>query len=211
MAGGVIGAAWVQAIPTWAIAVAGIYGLSTWQRQQRGERHLKHAEKALAAGAEAFASVRAVRTRLIEIPVEESHDAAKRRAATLGVVNRRFERAWASWRRFQEHYLLAGLFSAQNASRPDLSREVADCLYNLQNHAEQVFTDWGDDRDLARREEIIKERMAFYGVTNPLGGLDPIEGRLQKAEAALQAELRPILNQPSPWSKVATAAKRRLG
>ena len=214
MAGGVIHAAWVQAVPVWLAAGAGIYGLSTWRRQWRGQRQLEHAEKALAAGAEAFASVRAVRTRLSQIPAEDLHNFAKRRAATLEITNKRLERAWSAWRRFQEHYVLAGLFSAQGASRPNVSREVADCLYDLQDHAEVVFTELGDSSDPAYGGEVVSARKAFYGVTTPPGGLDPIEERLRKAEAALEAELKPVLNPPSGWARLVSrlqALRSRLG
>lgn len=200
MAGGVIHAAWVQAAPVWLAAGAAIYGLSTWRRQLRGQRQLEHAEKALAAGPEAFGAIRAMRNRLSSIPPEQADDRAKRRAALLSLMNNRLATAWAAWRRLNEHYALAGLYAGPDPSRPNVSRVVADCLYDLQDHAEVFFTDWGDNDNPAYRQEIAEARKGFYGVTTPLGGSDPIEERLQAAEAALEAELRPILNPQSGWA-----------
>ena len=45
----------------------------------------------------------------------------------------------------------------------------------------------------------MKSRNAFYGVTTPPGGVDPIEQRLQTAEAALEAELRHVLTPGPRW------------
>ena len=199
MAGGVLGAAWIQATPVWVAAGAAIYGLSTWRRQLSGQRRLRHAEKALATGAEAFAVIRAVRSRLMDILAENAGDPGARRAARLKIMDTRFASAWTAWRRFQKHYILSSLFTRPDVSRTSVAVEMWGCLFDLQDHAERVFTDWGDFPDAVSRDEWIKSRSAFYGVTTPPGGVDPIEQRLRTAEAALETELRHVLTPGPSW------------
>ena len=208
MAGGVLGAAWIQATPVWVAAGAAIYGLSTWRRQLSGQRRLRHAEKALAAGGEAFAVIRAVRSRLIDIPRENAGDPVASRAARIKIIDARLKRAWTAWRRFQKHYILSSLFSQPDASRTSVAKEVWACLFDLQDHAESVFTDWGDFPDAVSRDEWMRSRNGFFGVTTPPGGVDPIEQRLQKAEAALEAELRPVLTPGPGWCRFRIGERR---
>lgn len=68
----------------WTAAGAGIYGLSSWHRQRRGERLLKYAERALGSGQEAFMLIRQVRSQMISIPEEEASNPVRRKAFIRG-------------------------------------------------------------------------------------------------------------------------------
>jgi len=199
MAGGVIHAAWVQAIPVWVAAGAAIFGLSTWRKQQRGQRQLEHAEKALAAGREAVALVRVARGGLVQIPPEKAGGLETRRAAVRDIISERLDRAWNAWRRFQEHYELVKLFALADAGRLNVSKEIADCLSDLSGSARLMF--WLEDQqpeNLAERQQLADFRAEFFGSRDPQTP-DPVEQRLCRAEAALDVELRPIL-RPASWT-----------
>ena len=204
MAGGVITAAWIQAAPVWVGGAVAVYGLSTWRRQLRGQRQLEHAEKALAIGAETFAAVRAVRSRYQKLPSSTPNDAFARREATLTLINRRFEQAWDVFHRFQGHYALAWHYTLSNESELYVSKEVAYCLFTLQNLAEEIFTDWGDSNDPVYASALVAARLSFYG--HPVQGhVDEIEGRLTTAEGALALQLNIVLKPASSSKRVKRA------
>jgi len=205
MAGGVIFAAWVQAAPIWVTAGAALVGLNAWRQQLRGQRQLEHAEKALAAGQEAFVIIRAVRGRFSKFAIEDTSDHAKQQAAYESMIAQRLDRAWDAWRKFADHYLLASLFTKTSSEHINVASALANCLSDLAGHAEMVFLysryTHDDPRDDSLRESLIGFRRSFYG--DPQSGLlDAIETRLCEAEKALDAELRPILTPPTLWERV---------
>ena len=139
MAGGVITAAWVQAAPIWATAIVAGLGLNTWRQQLRGERQLKHAEKALAAGQEVFVLMRAIRGHFSKYDPEDMTDESKKEAAYKKMISERFERAWTAWRKFADHYFLVRLFGTPNSARADIAKELESCLSDLMYNAEMMF------------------------------------------------------------------------
>jgi hypothetical protein len=68
----VIWAAPIQAAPIACAAVAGFEGLTTWRKQLREGRRVKHAEKALAAAGWMSAAIRAARSAHSQISEAES-------------------------------------------------------------------------------------------------------------------------------------------
>lgn len=192
-----IWAAIIQAVPVVGAAVVGFSGLNTWRKQLREGRQVKHAEKALAAAGQMFPSIRAARSPLSQFSEEEYDNHSKLYAAKRRIAAERLNLAWGAWQKFQEHYALAGLFTDPHKSRLDIAHEVSDCIFILQDHAETILELEEEDNEAAR-QDLIKARKALYG--RPLES-DPIEKRLCEAEAALQAELRPILLPKAGWLK----------
>jgi hypothetical protein len=204
-----IWAALIQALPVICAAYVGYRSLNTWQKQLREDRHVEHVEKALAAASEMFPAIRAARSPRSQISEEDYADDKRRILASQRIRVDRLTRAWDAWRRFQDHYGLARLFTDPAKPQLDVGSEVADCIYALQGHLDLVFywyDQWFDFKeDTAAHREAMRELAAFYGKPFPdrsfagqPASLDSIEERLRIAENALQAELRPILLL-KPW------------
>jgi hypothetical protein len=191
----VIWAAAIQAAPIACAAVAGFVGLTTWRKQLREGRQVKHAEKALAAAGRMFAAIRAARSAHSQISESESADRTKQALALRRITEERLNHAWNAWWRFQERYALARLFADPAKQQLDVADEVADCIQTLQYHAKMMWLYDDDDRELR-----VKERAAFYGnLLQPEP--DDIEERLRKAEKALRSELGPILLPTHRWGR----------
>src|SRR5579872_5040586 len=177
-----IWAAIIQAIPIAGAALVGWRGLSTWRTQLREGRQVELSERALAAAAQMFLAIRAVRSRRTTLSDEEL--AASLEAAVRRDIDERLNRAWTAFLSFQERYVLAGLYRRE-ARKVDVASDVGTCLYDLTEHAKMMWA----SQDAGERALRVKERTAFYGTPSS----DPIEDRLQAAEQALRDELRPIL------------------
>jgi hypothetical protein len=211
LSGGVIHAAWVQAAPVWAAAIAAAVSLNQWQKQRRGERLLEHAEKALGSGREALRMIRAIRIRLVSIPQEEAGDTNRRRQYLRKKTEESIARAWDSWRIFQQNYSSARMFRPDHELETDVAGEFFDTLFDLQTTFEQIvqYEEGYFPDDLASRDELVALRKRFLGT--PLADSpDEIGKRLAAAEDALEAELKPILQPRSARTKIRAFAARLL-
>ena len=212
MAGGVITAAWVQSVPVWIAAGAGIYGLTSWREQRRGERLLKHAEKALGTGRETVMLVRAIRSKMYSIPEEEASDPVRRRAFKLQLTSEAVERAQTSWVQFNRHYSSARMFTAVSDTAPYPPEEIYRCMVDLWVTYRNIddLESYGDEAHF--RDEIVEARQRFLGRTLP-GKPDVIGDRLAQAEKVMERELEVILRPPTGLmtiSKLMIATKSRV-
>lgn len=202
MAGGVMMAAWIQAVPVWVAAGVGIYGLTTWRRQLRGERHLEHAELALASARQTITLIRDARSRFSP-RTERFPTPDARLYASRQNIGDRLERAWAAWRDFQSHYVLASMFAKPAKDRMDVATELADCLRKLSIHAEVMFIyDW-DKADVPNQTGAAGRHAGeFYAPLEP----DQIELRLRDAQRLLSEQLEPVIRAPTLQQRLHHAA-----
>ena len=205
MAGGVMTAAWIQAVPVWTASLIAVVGLTGWRRQRRGERLLKHAEKALGAGRETVMLVRAIRSRMYSMPKEEADDLQRRRKFKLEMTFQAVERARISCVRFNKYYSAAWMFKSvtENAIYPP--SEVYECMTELWTAYMNIhdLEEFGDNERF--RDELVKARDRFFGRSRA-DQRDEIGDQLSNAEREMEKELKLILLPVGPLD----AAKSHL-
>jgi hypothetical protein len=137
--------------------------------------------------------------------VEDASDPIRRELAYQQLIIERLNRAWTAWTKFADDYFLANLFQNPNSARSDVAAELADCISSLESNAEMMFIYQGyvkdSPGDTTFRADLIKFRQAFYGVSQQ-GSSDEIGTRLDKSEAELEAQMRPILVFDSVLNKL---------
>ena len=207
MAGGVITAAWVQAFPVWVAGIVGLIGLNTWKRQQRGQRQLEHAERALASGHELFTFIRIVRDRHYKIADLDWSDVIQRANAMKDARTERLDRARTAWQDFQGHYTLTVFYAG--TPNYDVSEQTWLIISFLSSLSELLCMQEVDTHEpVASARRAVSFRSRLFTASEP-EDVDDIRDQLAAAEAALMAQLSPILKPKPWWPKALDAIKAR--
>lgn len=205
----VITAAWVQAAPVWVAGVVALVTLGNWKKQQRGQRKLEHAERALASGREMFSLIKLI-SHDTQVIIRDDHgdwgDVTEEVRNISRLRRKNIDSAWSSWQPFQAYYTLSVFYST-------------NIFFNVSQESAEILTQIKS----LKRILIKKDEPPLKAFPNPDGTprlrhsmtvkykieeVNNIAERVARAELALIEQLSPILSPLSTKARLTQKASK---